>query len=365
MSGSPHQTVKKDESMNEDHGFITRSIHAGEAENTSATPIYQSTTVDGAYLRGGNPTFTAFEEKMRALEGGGRSIATACGMASVTQAVMTLIGAGSRVVCHHAVYAWTRHFMIEELPRLGFDTEIIDMRDPRQVDAALERPTDVVFFEPLANPTLDIIDAPAVIRKAHDAGAKVVIDNTFLSPYLFRPMDHGADVVLHSATKYLCGHGDALAGIITTRDPELGEAVLRSRNTYGGILSPMNAFLLLRGIKTLPMRMDRHGVNARAVADFLESHHRVKRTYYPGLPSTPGYEIARSQWSGYSGMVSFEIAEGNIERFFDRVRLCRPWVSLGDVGSLVTGDPEGTRVRMSVGLEDTDDIIRDLEQALD
>lgn len=350
--------------MTDDHGFITRSIHAGEAENASATPIYQAATVDGAYLRGSNPTFTAFEEKMCALEGGGRSIATACGMASVTQAVMTLIRAGSRIVCHHTAYTWTRHFMSEELPRLGFDTEMIDMRDPKQVDAALEKPTDVVYFEPLSNPTLDIIDAPAVIRKAHAAGAKVVIDNTFLSPYLFRPMDHGADVVLHSATKYLCGHGDALAGIITTRDPDLGEQVLRSRNTYGGILSPLNAFLLLRGIKTLSIRMDRHVMNARAVADFLEAHPGVKRTYYPGLPSTPGHEIARSQWAGYGGMVSFELAEMNIERFFDRVRLCRPWVSLGDVGSLVAGDRAGQRVRMSVGLEDTEDIIRDLDQAL-
>lgn len=350
--------------MNDEHGFITRSIHAGEAENASATPIYQSTTVDGAYLRGSNPTFTAFEEKMCALEGGGRSIATACGMASVTQAVMTLIRAGSRIVCHQTGYVWTGHFMSEALPRLGFDTELIDMRDPKQLDAALAKPTDVVYFEPLSNPTLDIIDAPEVIRKAHQAGAKVVIDNTFLSPYLFRPMDHGADVVLHSATKYLCGHGDALAGIITTRDPDLGDQILRSRNTYGGILSPMNAFLLLRGIKTLSIRMDRHNLNARAVADFLESHPRVKRTYYPGLPSTPGHEIARSQWKGNGGMVSFEIAEGSVTGFLDRVRLCKPWVSLGDVGSLVTGDPAGQRIRMSVGLEDTDDIIRDLEQAL-
>ena len=351
--------------MNEKQGFITRSIHAGEAENTSATPIYQAATVDGAYLRGSNPTFTAFEEKMCALEGGGRSIATACGMASVTQAVMTLISAGSRIVSHQTTYAWTRRFMSEELPRLGFDVEIIDMRVPSQLDAALEKPADVVYFEPLANPTLDIIDTPTVIRKAHAAGAKVVIDNTFLSPHLFRPMDHGADVVLHSATKYLCGHGDALAGIITTRDPDLGEEIVRTRNTYGGILSPLNAFLLLRGIKTLSIRMDRHVENAKAVAAFLEIHPRIRRTWYPGLPSTPGHEVARSQWTGYGGMVSFEISEGTIDRFLDRVRLCRPWVSLGDVGSLVTGDREGQRVRMSVGLEDTDDIIRDLEQALE
>lgn len=351
--------------MTDEQGFITRSIHAGEAENASATPIYQAATVDGAYLRGSNPTFTAFEEKMCALEGGGRSIATACGMASVTQAVMTLIWAGSRIVSHQTAYSWTRRFMSEELPRLGFDTDIIDMRDQNQLDAALEKPTDVVYFEPLSNPTLDIINTPTVIRKAHEAGAKVVIDNTFLSPYLFRPIDHGADVVLHSATKYLCGHGDALAGVITTRDPDLGEEVVRTRNTYGGILSPLNAFLLLRGIKTLSIRMDRHVTNARTVADFLESHPRVKRTYYPGLPSTPGHEIARSQWAGYGGMVSFEVAEGTVDRFLDRVRLCRPWVSLGDVSSLVTGDREGRRVRMSVGLEDTDDIIRDLAQALE
>ncbi len=351
--------------MSDEHGFITNTIHAGESEEASATPIYQAATVGGGYLRGGNPTLDAFEEKMRTLEGGVRSISTACGMAAVSQTMMALVRTGGRVVCHHTVYIWTKLFMTEELPGLGVDVQMIDMRDTRQVRAALTKKTDVVYFEPLANPTLDTIDAPAVIRIAHEAGARVVIDNTYLTPYLFHPLEHGADVVLHSATKYLCGHGDALAGIITTQDEALGQDIVRTRNTYGGILSPMNSFLLLRGIKTLPMRMDRHCLNAQAVAEFLESHPKVNRTYYPGLPSSPGHEIARAQWRGYGGMVSFETAdESVITRFFERVDLCKPWVSLGDVGSLVVHQGGGNRIRMSVGLEDTDDIIRDLEQAL-
>lgn len=351
--------------MLEEHGFITNTIHAGESEEASSTPIYQAATVGGGYLRGGNPTFDAFEEKMRTLEGGVRSISTACGMAAVTQTIMSLIRTGGRIVCHHTVYYWTRHFMTEELPGLGVDVHMIDLRDMRQVEAALAEKTDVVYFEPLANPTLDIIDTPTIISMAHEAGARVVVDNTYLSPYLFHPMEHGADVVLHSATKYLCGHGDALAGIVTTADEELGSKIIQTRNTYGGILSPMNAFLLLRGIKTLPMRMDRHCSNAQAVAEFLESHSAVARTYYPGLPSSPGYEIARAQWKGYGGMVSFETAnEGVMNRFFERINLCKPWVSLGDVGSLVVHQGGGNRVRMSVGLEDTQDIIQDLDQAL-
>ena len=352
--------------MSDEHGFITNTIHAGDSEEASATPIYQASTVGGGYLRGGkNPTLDAFEEKMRTLEGGAHSISTACGMAAVTQTMMTLIRTGGRVVCHHTVYYWTKHFMMEELPGLGVDVQMIDLRDTRQVEAALTKKTDVVYFEPLANPTLDIIDAPTIIRMAHEAGARVVVDNSYLSPYLFSPLEHGADVVLHSATKYLCGHGDALAGIITTQDESLGRDIVTTRNTYGGILSPMNAFLLLRGIKTLPMRMDRHGLNAQAVAEFLDTHPRVNRTYYPGLPSPPGYEIARAQWRGYSGMVSFEMEDESVmTRFFERIKLCKPWVSLGDVGSLVVHQGGGNRIRMSVGLEDTEDIIKDLDQAL-
>jgi methionine-gamma-lyase len=351
--------------MSDTHGFITNTIHAGESEEASATPIYQAAPVGGGYLRSGNPTFDAFEEKMRTLEGGAQSISTACGMAAISQTMMTLIRTGARVVCHHTVYFWTKHFFMEELPGLGVDVVMIDLRDIRQVQAALAEKTDVVYFEPLANPTLDIIDTPTIIRMAHEAGARVVVDNTYLSPYMFHPMAHGADVVLHSATKYLCGHGDALAGIITTQDESLGKDIVRTRNTYGGILSPMNAFLLLRGIKTLPMRMDRHCLNAQAVAEFLSSHPKVVRTYYPGLPFSPGYEIARAQWRGFGGMVSFETEdETAMGRFFDRIDLCKPWVSLGDVGSLVVHQGGGNRIRMSVGLEDTDDIIRDLEQAL-
>lgn len=346
-------------------GFATDAIHAGEDETSSATPIYQAATVGGSYMRGSNPTLEAFEKKICALDGGRRGIATACGMAAVTQTLLTLLKAGSRVVCHQMVYHWTRELMTVDLPNLGIEAEQIDFRDGDQLARALSKPTDVVYFEPLANPGLDVIDTQAVINLARSAQATVVVDNTFLSPYLFRPLELGAHVVLHSATKYLCGHGDALAGVIVTQDEVLGDRIARTRNVYGGVMNPMIAFLLMRGVKTLPLRMDRHCANAQRVAEFLDAHPRVGRVYYPGLSASPGHEIAREQWSGFGGMVSFEIADEGVHRaFFERVRVCRPWVSLGDVGSLVTSWGGLGRVRMSVGLEDVADIIGDLDQAL-
>ena len=346
-------------------GFATEAIHAGEDETTSAMPIYQAATVGGSYMRGSNPTLEAFEKKICALDGGRRGIATACGMAAVTQTLLTLLKAGSRVVCHQMVYYWTHELMTVDLPNLGIAVEIVDFRDGDQLARALSKPTDVVYFEPLANPGLDVIDTRAVIDLARAAQATVVVDNTFLSPYLFRPFEFGAHVVLHSATKYLCGHGDALAGIIVTQDESLGDRIARTRTVYGGVMNPMIAFLLMRGVKTLPIRMDRHCANAQQVAEFLDSHPRVGRVYYPGLPASPGHEIAREQWRSFGGMVSFEITDENRYRsFFERVRICRPWVSLGDVGSLVTNQGGPGRVRMSVGLEDAGDIIQDLDQAL-
>ncbi|MBT5876354.1 MAG: aminotransferase class I/II-fold pyridoxal phosphate-dependent enzyme [Candidatus Latescibacteria bacterium] len=351
--------------MSRKQGFHTDSIHAGESHECSATPIHQASTVGEDYLRGTNPTLAAFEEKIRTLEGGKCSISTGCGMAAVSQTLMSLVRSGGRVICHHTMYYWATHFITEELRGLGIASQAIDMRDTRQIEAALAEKTDVVYFEPLANPSLDTIDTPAVIEMAHAAGARVVIDNTYLTPYLFRPLECGADVVLHSATKYLSGHGDSLAGVITTNDEDLGEKIVQTRNVYGGILNPMNAFLLLRGIKTLPMRMDRHCSNAQAVAEFLASHPNVRAVFYPGLTSAHGHEIASAQWRGFGGMISFEATELSVvDRFMESVELCRPWVSLGDTGSLVTRQGGGARVRMSVGLEDIEDILGDLDQAL-
>lgn len=351
---------------NSQAGFETDAIHAGESETSSSTPIHLGATSNAVYYRTSNPTCAAFEEKVCTLDGGVRSVATACGMAAVSQVLLALLKAGGRLVCHHTVYTWTRELVQTDLPRFGVDVAIIDMRDPASLDAALARGADVVYFEPLSNPLFDIIDTPAVIRAAHAAGARAVVDDTWLSPYLFRPLEHGADVVLHSATKFLCGHGDALGGVITTRDLELAEELVRVRNTFGGILSPMNAYLLMRGMKTLPLRMEQHCRNAQAVAEFLDAHPKVTRVWYPGLPGTRGHEIAREQWRGFGGMLGFEtVDEPTRQRLVERIELCKPWVSLGDAASLVVGVRTRERlVRMSVGLETLDDVLRDLEQAL-
>lgn len=350
---------------NDRHGFATSAIHAGEADNASSTPIHHGATVNGVYYRSGNPTCAAFEEKACTLDGGTRSVSTACGMAAISQTLLALLSAGSRLVTHRTVYAWTTELFHRDLPRLGIEVVALDMREPERLAAALETGTDVVYFEPLTNPSCEIIDAVSVIEAGRAAGATVVVDATWLSPCLFRPLEHGADIVLHSATKFLCGHGDALAGVVTTRDEEFADELVRMRNVLGGILSPTNAYYLLRGMKTLPIRMQRHCENAQKAAEYLEAHPGVLSVRYPGLPKTRGHDIARRQWSAYGGMLSFELDDARtLRRFMDRVELCRPWVSLGDAGSLVTPIHETTWVRMSVGLEDVEDILRDLDQAL-
>jgi len=350
---------------NDTRGFQTDAIHAGEAENSSSTPVSFGATSDAVYYRTGNPTLAAFEAKAAALDGGTHGVSAACGMAAVSQTLLTLLSAGSRLVCHHTVYHWSRELLHRELPRFGVEVVPVDMRESAELAAALETPADVVYFEPLANPTLDIVDAPAVIAAAHGAGAKAVVDATWLSPYLFRPLEHGADAVIHSATKFLCGHGDALAGVVVTRDAELAGELVRVRNSFGGILGPMNAYLLMRGMKTLPIRMHRHCANAQAVAEFLERHPKVTQVWYPGLAGTRGHDIARAQWAGYGGMLGFALeSRAARDAFMDRVELCKPWVSLGDAASLVHDARSENRIRMSVGLEDCADIERDLEQAI-
>ena len=357
--------------MSRSHGFTTSTIHAGESKTESATPIHLGATSDARYLRSGNPTLDAFEEKVRTLEGGAAAISTACGMAAVSQTLLALLRPGDRLICHKTVYFWSTELIHVVLPQFNIRVETIDMRNLAEVERALsaqDAKTAVVYFEPLANPTLDILDAAAIIKLAQAAGATTVIDNTFLSPALFNPIAVGADIVLHSATKYLCGHGDALAGIIITKEAEMGEKLRTARSTFGGILSPLNGYLLLRGIKTLSMRMERHCQNGQAVAEFLAAHPAIGHVQHPGLPSAQGHEVAKQNWRGFGSMLSFEIPDVAAHgRFFERIELFKPWVSLGDAGSLaVGGDHFGgaTWVRMSVGLEDIVDILADLEQAL-
>jgi cystathionine beta-lyase/cystathionine gamma-synthase len=231
----------------------------------------------------------------------------------------------------------------------------------------------VLYFEPLSNPGLDVIDVKHVAVLGHQAGAIVVADSTFLSPALLRPLELGADVVIHSATKFLSGHSDALGGMVIANDGDFIAMLRRARNIYGGVLSPFNAFLIFRGIRTLPVRMVRQCSNAQKVAEFLSQHPAVAETRYPGLPDDPGHRTAKEWRTGFGALVGFVLAGGQAasDVFKNSVKLCRPWVSLGDTGALLycrwpeprKGIPEGY-VRMSVGLEEADDVIADLDQAL-
>ena len=291
----------------------------------------------------------------------------------MSHTLLALVGAGDRIISHRCVYDWADTFWHEEAPRFGIEALQMDLRDLDGLRAALRTRTRLVYFEPVSNSSMDVIDVRAVCKLAHEAGALVVADNTFLSPYLFQPLACGVDVVVHSATKYLNGHGDALAGVITTNDDDIAAKVRRARRIYGGVISPMNAFLVMRGIQTLPLRMDRHCANAMAVAEHLAQHPQVREVRYPGLPSHPDHAVARAQFRGYGGMLCFQLKGGAdaAERFVEGTHICRPWVSLGDTKTLVharkpedrRGVPEGY-VRVSVGLEELSDILADMDAAL-
>jgi len=356
------------------HGFDTEAIHGGRDADYASPPIYMAATSKQFYTRGGNPTIQALEMCVARLENGTHAVAAACGMSAVTQTLLPLLKSGDHVVCHRSVYDWTDWWLCDELPRFGIHTRQVDFRDEAALTAALTPAPRLVYCEPLSNPGLDLIDLPRVAERARAAGSLVVADNTFLSPALFRPLDHGADVVIHSLTKFMSGHGDAMGGMAVTKDRTLHELFIRSRNLYGGVLSPFNAFLILRGIATLPVRMKQHSANAQAVAEFLAGHPAIAQTRYPGLAGDAGHETAKALLGqGCGGIVGFVVKGGTpaVDTFRARLKLCRPWVSLGDTGTLLycrapeprKGIPEGF-VRLSVGLEDVTDIISDLDQAL-
>ena len=388
----------------ENFGMHTLAIHAGEepdpATGAVATPIHMASTfafpsaeVAAAvfageeegyiYTRWGNPTVDALERRIAALEGGEAALATASGMAAIATAVMTVAQAGDHIVATRAIYAGTYNLLAKELPRYGVHTTFVDATDPQNVAAAMREETRIVYLESPGNPTLALNDIAAIARIAHDAGALVFIDNTFATPVNQRPLELGADVVLHSATKYLCGHGDAIGGIVVGSADFIAAARTGVLRDVGGVMSPFNAWLILRGVQTLPLRMERHNANALQVARFLEAHPQVRSVSYPGLPSHPQHELARRQMRGFGGMVCFEV-RGGVEagrRLMNRIRLCTLAVSLGDTRTLICHSASTTHstvprearlaagvtdglVRLSVGLEDPEDIIADLDQAL-
>jgi len=359
-----------------DKGFNTRAIFAGRDPSCSSMPIYMANTGASFYSRVDNPTTNALEECVRSLEGGAYAASAACGVSAITQTFLTLLKAGDRLITHRSVYDWVDTFVHHSAPRLGIDAGQVDMRDIDALKKELaRRPTQVVHFEPLANPALDVIDIPGVIQAAHDAGAKVVVDNTWLSPALVRPLSFGADVVVYSCTKYLGGHGDSMGGVVITNDEQFSESFRHTKQIFGGAMSPFNAYNILKGLGTLSIRMKQHGENAQKVAEFLAKHPAVVETRYPGLPADPNHERAKALFGdgGYGGMVGFVIAGGEPAQqvFRDSLDLCKPWVSLGELFTLVyvrwpeerKGVPEGY-IRVSVGLEDVEDVIADLDQAL-
>ncbi len=350
-------------------GVTSDAVHAGEDSGCSSYPIYQGTTNRGAYTRGSNPTINSVEVKIKRLEGAEYGIATACGMAAISQTLVTFLRPGRRMVLHRNVYAGTQILVDGPLKNLGIECQRIDMTDLDQLRKALKKKTDVVYFEVHSNPALDVVDVKAAAALARQGGAMVIVDNTWLTPYLNQPLALGADVVLHSATKYMMGHGNGLGGIVCGPQA-LMRKIEATRNVLGGIMAPMNAFLLHQGIKTLPMRMERHCANAMRVAEFLQTHKKVRKVHYPGLPGDPGHRTAKKQVKGFGGMLGFEMHKR--PQVARHVKLCRPWTSLGDVESLIShyghsadwGIPTNY-IRMSVGIEDPDDIIADLKQALD
>mgnify|MGYP000977720464 FL=1 len=362
--------------------FMTSTFEFGSVEHADATFGFE--TEDYVYTRGNNPTLRLLEERMAVLEGGADSVAFASGMAAISSVLMSLLKPGDEVVAHRVIYGSAWNFIKNILPQYGVSSRMVNLVGIGDLADQITERTKVIYFETPTNPNLDIIDIAAVCDIARAKGARVVVDNTFATPFFQRPLKLGADVVVHSATKYISGHGDVIAGIAVAKDRDYaGELKFGYMCEFGGVMSPFTGWLLLRGLKTLALRMREHEKNALAVARYLEQHPRVKRVYYPGLPSSPGHETAKAQMSGFGGMVSFDI-DGTLaqsKQVVNSMRLFKLAVSLGDCESLVEhpfamthrGYTEDeiyaagltpSMIRLSIGLEHQDDLIADLEQAL-
>lgn len=375
-------------------GFATTAIHAGQdadpATGAVSVPIYQTSTYaqEGMgrhkgfeYARTGNPTRLALERNIAALEGAQYGFAFASGMAAI-DATLRLVRAGDHVVVSDNTYGGTYRLFSRILANYGIEFDFIDTSDAGNVEAAIRQNTRMVFVETPTNPVMIVTDLQAVSDIAHAAGARVVCDNTFMSPYLQRPLDFGVDIVVHSTTKYLNGHSDGVGGIVVLNDERDAQWIAFVQNSAGAILSPFDSWLVLRGTKTLALRMEQHDRAGRAVAAFLEEHPKVLRIFYPGSLSHRQHDLAKRQQKGFGGMVAFDV--GSIESartVLESVKLCTLAESLGGVETLISHPATMTHaavlpetrarlcitdglVRISVGIEDTDDIIADLDQAL-
>jgi O-acetylhomoserine (thiol)-lyase len=420
-------------------GFETLALHAGQdpdpTTNARAVPIYQTTSYvfDSAahaadlfglrefgniYTRIMNPTNDVFEKRVAALEGGVGALAFSSGSAAVTFSILNIAGAGDHVVSANSLYGGTYNLFVHTLPRLGVEIELVDPADPENFRRAIKPSTKVIYAETVGNPKLDTLDIEAVAAIAHEAGVPLIVDNTMATPYLVRPIDHGADIVVHSATKFIGGHGTSIGGVVVDagrfdwsqndKFPGLVEPddsyhglkfyealgpltyIVKLRvsllRDIGAALSPFNAFLFLQGLETLPLRMERHSDNALTVARFLEEHPKVDWVSYPGLPCHPSHDLARKYHHRglYGAIIGFGIRGGREagRRFVESTRLLSHLANIGDAKSLVIHPATTTHsqlgveeqlatgvtddfVRLSIGIESIDDIVADIAQALD
>ncbi|NLW39558.1 MAG: aminotransferase class I/II-fold pyridoxal phosphate-dependent enzyme [Tissierellia bacterium] len=390
---------------NEKCKFETMAIHAGmkgkHANNALNPPIYQTSTFvfndiehvekvmsfesdDYVYTRGNNPTLRLFENRMAALEEGEGAVAFSSGMAAISSVLFSLLKPGNNLIVHKTLYGSSFNVVTNLLPQYNVECKIADLRDLDELNNLIDDNTKVIYFETPSNPNLTILDIKGISKIARERDVKVVIDNTFATPYFQRPLTLGADVVVHSATKYICGHGDVIGGVAIAKDLDYVHYLkFDYMCEFGGVMSPFNAWLLLRGLKTLGIRMREHEKNAKKVAEFLKNHPKVREVYYPGLEDFKGHELAKDQMSGFGAMISFEI-DGSLDdakKVVNSVKLAQLAVSLGDCETLIElpaamthrGYPAEelsrfglteTMIRISVGLEHHEDIIEDLYQAL-
>jgi methionine-gamma-lyase len=386
-------------------GFATRAIHHGydplAHEGALTPPVHMTSTfafeTAGAggemfageraghvYSRISNPTLSLLEDRMAVLEGGEAAIAFASGMGAITAVMWTFLSPGDEIIVDRTLYGCTFAFFRHGLAKFGVTVTHVDMRDPENLRAAISDRTRIVYFETPANPNMRLVDIAAVSAIARKAGAKTVVDNTYATPLLTRPLELGADIVVHSATKYLGGHGDLVAGIAVGNGADMQAVRLVGlKDMTGAVMAPLTAHLIMRGLKTLELRMERHCASAMAAADLLEAHPAVAAVHYPGLASFAQHELAARQMPGFGGMIAFELV-GGMEagiRFLDTLQLARRAVSLGDAETLVQHPASMTHstytaeerhahdisdglIRLSVGLETPGDILADLEQAL-
>lgn len=391
---------------NKNYHFDTKTIHGGSSgknpNNALNPPIFQTSTFvfddiehvekvmsfqsdDYVYTRGNNPTLRLFENRMVELEFGAGAVAFASGMAAISSVLFSLLKPDDKVIVHRTLYGSSYNVVTNILPQYNVEYKMVDLGKLEELKASIDENTKVIYFETPSNPNLSIIDIKGVVEIAKERSIKVVVDNTFASPYFQNPLLLGADVVIHSATKYICGHGDVVGGVAIAKDADyINYLKFDYMCEFGGVMSPFNAWLLLRGLKTLGVRMRQHEENAMKVANFLKSHKKVKKVMYPGIESFGGHEIAKKQMNGFGAMISFEIDGGMEEakKFVENLKLAQLAVSLGDCETLVEfpaamthrGYPHEkliefglteSMIRISVGLEDYRDIIEDLEQALE